>query len=209
MGTISPATDLTLLPILKPMLKLPFKYILLFAALSAVVAQSSDFTDDLSNDIESSGREAWGRFKKAPAPAPKEPRIFAPVCKCPACPKGHEVTQEVLLLQNGCSCKACARSAPEPRIFKPVCKCPACPKGQEVTQEVLLLQNGCSCKACPPIARAPCVCKKCPKCDEYEEDSEEEEAEVQAIPCRCPSLKCIPCKAPPIKIAPPRQLLRG
>merc|ERR1711959_887715 len=166
MGTISPATDLTLLPILKPMLKLPFKYILLFAALSAVVAQSSDFTDDLSNDIESSGREAWGKFKKAPAPAPKEPRIFAPVCKCPACPKG-----------------------------------------QEVTQEVLLLQNGCSCKACPPIARAPCVCKKCPKCDEYEEDSEEEEAEVQAIPCRRPSLKCIPCKAPPIKIAPPRQLL--
>merc|ERR1712139_421928 len=127
MGTISPATDLTLLPILKPMLK----YILLFAALSAVAAQSSDFTDDLSNDIESSGREAWGKFKKAPAP---------------------------------------------------VRKCPACPKGQEVTQEVVLLQNGCSCKACPPIARAPCKCKTCPKCDEYEEDSEEEEAEVQAIP---------------------------
>merc|ERR1712072_137268 len=154
MGTISPATDLTLLPILKPMLKLPFKYILLFAALSAVVAQSSDFTDDLSNDIESSGREAWGKFKKAPAPAPKEPRIFKPVCKCPACPVGQDVLD-------------------------------------------LLLQNGCSCKACPPIARAPCVCKTCPKCDEYEEDSEEEEAEVQAIPCRCPSLKCIPCKAPP------------
>lgn len=130
------------------------KYILLFAALSAVVAQSSDFTDDLSNDIESSGREDWGKFKKAPAPAPKEPRIFKPVCKCPACPVGQDVLD-------------------------------------------LLLQNGCSCKACPPIVRAPCVCKKCPKCDEYEEDSEEEEAEVQAIPCRCPSLKCIPCKAPP------------